>query len=237
MNNSFDKDPIGHAINDYSQGIAEMDVVVRADLCEDDVLPLDWLFRSFDEMPVREQKALNLCRGAILDVGSGAGCHSLYLTKKGGNITSIDTSFNCIQYQLNQGINAKNIDFFELTDLKFDTLLFLMNGLGICGTLERLPILLKHAYSLLNNGGQVLCDSTDITYLYQEEDGSQWMDLNSEYFGNFKFQMQYKETVGDWFDWLYVDADKLTEIAEEIGFSVEIELGEEGQYFAKLVKE
>lgn len=232
----FYKDPIGRAIHDYAQQLPYEDIVVHSDVCEDDVLPTEWLFRSFEQMPEIEQLALQRSQGRILDVGSGAGCHSLYLTQQKLEVTSIDTSIGAIDYQLKEGINAKCTDFFEWSGDSYDTLLFLMNGIGLCGTFKRLPVVLKHAYSLLRAGGKILCDSTDVRYLYEEEDGSVWVDLNSAYYGDLRFQMEYKTTQTDWFDWLYVDFDSLKKIAEKQGFTATVLLRDGAHYLAELTK-
>jgi SAM-dependent methyltransferase len=236
MEVSLENDPMGHAVADFVLGKAEDNIVVKSNYCDDDVLPIHWLFRKYEEMPVFEKKALDLAKGTILDVGSGAGCHALALKKMNKSVVSIELSQACVNYQIQQGIDARSIDFFELKDEKYDSILLLMNGIGICGTLERLPNLLKHLYNCLNPGGQILCDSTDISYLYEDEEGASWIDLNASYYGNFSFQMIYKETVGDWFNWLYVDAKTLLENAQNAGFTVAIEYGAEGAYFAQLLK-
>jgi hypothetical protein len=233
---SIESDPMGQAVADFVMGIAEENIVVKSNYCDDDVLPIHWLFRKYEEMPFFEKKALEMAKGTILDVGSGAGCHAIALKRMNKSVVSIELSQACVNYQIQQGIDARSTDFFELKDEKFDSILLLMNGIGICGTLGRLPNLLTHLYNCLNHGGQILCDSTDISYLYEDEEGGSWLDLNANYYGNFSFQMIYKETVGNWFDWLYVDAATLLANAQNVGFIVSIEYGEEGAYFAQLLK-
>ncbi len=109
-----------------------------------------------------------------------------------------------------------------------------MNGLGLAGKLENLESFLAHLKTLLNPGGKILCDSTDILYLYEDEDGSLWVDLNAEYYGNFKFQMSYNDHQTDWFDWLYVDFERLQNTAEKVGFSVELLYDQDNHYLVEL---
>lgn len=116
-----------------------------------------------------------------------------------------------------QGLNARQIDLFDLKDEKFDTINMLMNGIGIAGTLANLEKTLTHLKSLLNPGGKIYCDSSDIRYLYEDEEGALWVDLNTEYYGNFRFQMKFNNEVGPWFDWLYVDFDTLFQAAKKVG--------------------
>lgn len=228
------KDPLGQAILDYSKNQNTEDIIVSSDLCEDDVIPVSYLFRSYKEMPKLEQQALALCEGEILDAGAGAGIHTQYLIEQGKSVTAIDISNGAVDYLRSKGVNAKNISFLDLKDCQFDTILMLMNGIGIAGSDERLPSFLAHAKTLLKPGGKIVLDSTDIIYMYEDEDGSLWMDLNTTYYGNFKFQMKYKDAVTDWFEWLYIDQNKLAEIANANGFNFEIVSEEDYTYLAVL---
>jgi SAM-dependent methyltransferase len=234
--NTREQDPIGQAILDFTKSKKPFDIIVKADLCDDDIIPIETLFRSFDEMPKLEQKAMQLCKGKILDVGACAGPHSRYLSDSGFNVSAIDVSPGAVLYLNEIGINAHQVDFFHFQPKEqYDTILLLMNGLGIAGTLANLERTLLKASSLLKPGGQILCDSSDVKFLYEEEDGSYWMDLNSKYYGEFKFKMSYKKIEGPWFDWLYVDYDKLHKTASNCGFkSTKIE-DQEHHYLAQLI--
>lgn len=215
------KDPLGQAILDFAKNGKASDVIVHSDLCEDDIIPTSYLFRSFQEMPKLEQVALKACKGSVLDIGIGAGIHASYL-KNNHIVKGIDTSSGAISHVKSQGIDCEEIDILSYSGETYDTLLLLMNGLGLAGSLDKLPTFLNHLKTLLNNGGQIICDSTDVMYMYEDEDGGMWMDLNAEYYGNFKFQMEYENTKGDWFDWLYIDLTKLREIASSVGLSTEV---------------
>lgn len=211
-------DPIGLAIQDYIKSKKPADIVVTADLCDDDIIPVEVLFRTYDEMPTLEQKAISMCRGKILDVGAGAGPHSIYLSELGHEIQAVDTSPGAVSYLNSMNIPARCVDVKDLQNETYDTLLLLMNGIGIAGTKEKLPDFLSHLKRLLNPGGQVLCDSSDVAFLYEEEDGSYWMDLNAAYYGNFKFQLHYKKASTEVFEWLYIDYESLHQIASSVGF-------------------
>jgi hypothetical protein len=228
-------DPIGQAILDYAKNKKPFDIIVSSDICEDDIIPIEVLFRSLKDMPEIEKKALKLCKGKVLDVGAGAGIHCQELIKNGLSTHALDSSQGSIEYLKNIGVSS-TLSSFESFDskTKFDTILMLMNGIGIAGTLANLEKTLLKAKSLLQEGGQLICDSSDIRYLYEDEDGSMWMDLNSEYYGNFRFQMHYKKISGPWFDWLYVDYDNLHQVATKVGFkSVKI-MEQENHFLAQL---
>ena len=110
----------------------------------------------------------------------------------------------------------------------------LMNGIGIAGRLSNLEKTLLKAKKMLNSRGQIIFDSSDVKFLYEDEDGAMWVDLNTEYYGNFKFQMHYKKTTGDWFEWLYVDYDSMHEIATKLGFKCKRIMEQDNHYLAQL---
>ena len=232
---AFINDPIGKAIHDYTQSKSTENIIVKSDLCEDDVLPVPYLFRDFDNMPEIEQFALMSCEGKVLDIGAGAGCHSHFLKEKGIEVVSIDSSEGACKFLKQKGLDVRNVDFMQFNEGKFDTILLLMNGIGLAGSLDRLPLVLKHLKSLLNKGGKILCDSTDINYMYTNDDGSVWIDLNAQYYGEMNFNMVYGDVESGWFPWIYIDPNKLTEYAIDAGFDVEILLeGENNHYLAEL---
>lgn len=227
-------DPIGQAIKHFVLTKQSTDIIVSSDLCDDDVIPTEQLLRSRKEMPKLEKLALKRCEGKVLDIGAGAGAHAKVLMKEGFDVTALEPSLGAVEYMQAQGINTVRGIIQKYSEEKYDTLLLLMNGIGLAGKLENLESFLVHLKSLLNPGGRILCDSTDIMYLYEDEDGSLWVDLNAEYYGNFKFQMKYQDHQTEWFDWLYVDYIKLKSIAEKVGFEVEFIYEEEDQYLVQL---
>jgi len=230
-------DPMGQAILDFATTTKNVDIIVRSEICDDDVIPSEYLFRSYEEMPRIEQIALEKCAGNILDVGAGAGIHAKYLLEQGKVVSCIDISAKAVEHLTNQGIAARQLNFFNLENESYDTLLMLMNGLGIAGRLANLELTLLKATSLLSEGGKILCDSSDIKYLYEDDEGGYWVDLNAGYYGDFKFQMNYKDHTSKWFEWLYVDLENLTSIAEKVGLLVNLLHEEDGQYLVELTKQ
>lgn len=234
MDNKKGGDPVGTAILDFASTKKPNDIIVGSDICEDDIIPIEVLFRKMDEMPELEQIALEAAKGKILDVGAGAGVHSLELQDRGFEVFPIEVSDGAVRYMKQVGLNARKINFFDLKEEQYDTILMMMNGIGIAGTLANLEKTLIQAKSLLTEGGKILCDSSDIKYLYEDEDGALWVDLNSEYYGNFRFQMKYKKDKGPWFDWLYVDFDNLFKAAKNVGLKAKRLYENEDHYLAEI---
>ena len=231
-------DPIGHAIKDFYENDISREILVESDIAEDDTISSKYFFRSFENMPKLEQTALKKCKGKILDVGAAAGCHSLYLQESGLNTSSLEISKLSCDVMKERGIkNVFPCDYFMFKDEKFDTLLFLMNGIGIAGTLKGLEDLLLKASSLLNKGGILVFDSSDIDYMYYDEDGSKLVNLNSTYYGELSYKMKYSSIIGNPFKWLFIDINTLLPIAGKFGFKTDlVESGEHYNYLGMLTK-
>ena len=229
-------DPMGAAIYDfYMTGKADT-LVVCSSMFDDDVLPVTSLFREYDQMPEIEQIALQEAKGSILDVGAGSGCHSVALQKMGKKATAIEISALSVEVMKERGVDARCVNFYDESFVeKYDTILMLMNGTGIAGNIDNMPAFMDRLKSLLLPGGSVLIDSSDLSYLYEDEDGNFEIDLADDYYGMVDYQMVYKDIVGERFDWLYVDFETLAYYAEEAGFDCEfLAEGEHYDYLAKL---
>jgi len=232
------KDPLGCAVLDFYEGKLQYPLTIQSSMFDDDELPVPYLFRTLEQMPELEQKALELAKGKILDVGAGAGCHSQALQKMGKTVSAIDISPGAIEVMQKTGVkNARHIDFFTLEDEKYDTILFLMNGAGVAGTVENLPSFFEKLATLLNKGGQVLIDSSDVAYLYEDDDGAIEIDINGSYYGEFDFSFAYGECKSDIFRWFYVDFETLSHYAQESGFQSELVMEDENNaYLVRLTK-
>lgn len=233
-------DIFGKALMDYHHGNYSEDIKTFSSLEEEDVIPLPYLFRDFKEMPKLEQKALKLAYGRILDIGCGAGNHALYLQNKGFEVTGLDNSVGAISVCKERGVkSAVNTSILTYDQEKFDTLLLLMNGIGLAESLNNLGPFLQHLALLLQPKGQILLDSSDIIYMFEQddEDGGFWIPNNGKYYGEVTFTMEYKGEEGEPFDWLYVDFNTLQNACEANGLACELVLsGKHFDYLAKLTK-
>ena len=232
-----DNDPIGQAIWDYVNNIREDSIVVNSEIAEDDVLLPSYFFREYDQMPIQEQKALSLCNGRILDVGAGAGAHALWLQEKGYDVDALEISkLSCDTMTIRGVKNVILQDIWTYKNQKYDTILMLMNGAGLARTLPGLSTLLNHIKTLLNPKGKILIDSSDLLYLFEDENGETWVDLASDnYYGEIDYQLTYKTIVGLPFTWLFVDQETLSDCAQSIGFKVcEISKGDHYDFLLEL---
>ena len=228
---------MGRAIADYFKNKKASKLRVFSPMFEEDEIPLTTLFRSYESMPEIERKALDMAKGRVLDVGAGAGCHSFVLQEKGMDVTAIDISPLSVKTMKERGVKkVLELDFFTLEG-QYDTILMLMNGIGIVGTLDRMLEFFKQLDKILAPGGQVLCDSSDISYVFEDEEGMIDIPNKMDYYGEHSFRMQYKDTIGEPFDWLYIDADTLKQKAGRCGYEVEVVAeGEHYDYLARITK-
>lgn len=235
------KDLFGKAILDYQTNNSPENLITETSISEADEMSVAYLFRSFSAMPKIEKKALELAKGKILDVGCGAGSHSLYLQDKNLEVFPIDISPNAIEACKLRGLEkAKVQDLMEIDsnnpENKFDTILLLMNGTGIFGKLKNIPSFMSKLKSILSPKGQILIDSSDIIYMFDEDDdGGKWIPTNNDYYGEVTFTISYKKEKEKPFDWLYLDYNTLQNAAIANGLKCELVLeGEHYDYLARI---
>lgn len=234
------KDLFGKAMLDYVQNNQPENLITETTISEADEMDVSYLFRSFKEMPKLEQKALKLARGKVLDVGCGAGSHSLYLQEKGLNVLAIDISPNAVETCKIRGVKQTQLtDVLYLDESeKFDTILLLMNGTGIFGKLKNIDLYLSKLNSLLNANGQILIDSSDLIYMFDEdEDGGKWIPMYGDYYGELVFNLTYKGEKEEPFNWLYLDFNTLQNacLAQNLHCEL-ISEGENFDYLARITK-
>ena len=235
-------DIFGKALLDYQKGNYTEDIITLSSLEEEDVLPLPYLFRSFEKMPLLEQKALGLCKGHVLDIGCGSGNHSLYLQQKGLAVIALDSSPGAIKTSQLRGVEQTVLsDLYDFNGNRFDTLLLLMNGLGIAESIGNLDRFFSHLKTLLRPQGQILLDSSDIIYMFQEDvnepDDTQNKTISNDadHYGEVVFTMHYKNLKTNPFQWLYLDFDSLEKHALTSGLSCKrVMQGEHYDYLARL---
>lgn len=223
-------DVLGQAIYDYWQRQRSSKLWINNKYGPKEEMPVETYFREEDDMPDIEWMALEQCRGKVLDIGAGAGSHALFLQRQGVYVTAMDISPLCVKVMQERGVNKVLAgDIYSFSIGKYDTLLLLMNGIGLAGTIDGLKELLIHLKKLLNTGGQILFDSSDIAYLYQ----GNLPELG--YYGEIDYQYTYKQLKTEWFKWLYIDEHTLQSVAAECGYLMDVLIEDEfNQYLTRL---
>lgn len=232
------KDPMGQAVADYFEKGKALRLEVHSPMFDDDEIPVPYLFRDYSGMSKLEQRAIELSQGRILDVGAGAGCHALVLQGLNYDVNAIDISPLCVETMSKRGVrNVRCADFFSLSGTVYDTILMLMNGIGIVGKIGNLSLFFNKLDEVLAPGGQVLFDSSDICYVYEDDDGMIDLTGVEGYYGEIVYKMKYGNVEGDYFPWLYIDFPTLKDYACANGYDAElIANGEHYDYLARLIR-
>ena len=218
-----EQDPMGQAIYNYFHHKDATSVKVNTNITEGEELPVSYLFRKYDEMPLLEKKAMNLVKGKVLDVGAGSGIHSLHLQAEGFDVTSMDISELSCEVMKEQGLKKVICeDIWTFESKPFDTILFMMNGIGLVKTLKGLDLFFEYIKKFVNPDGQILLDSSDIKYMFEDDEGGFWIDLNKDYYGALEYRLAYKNCKADPFPWLFVDFERLRASAINAGWKVEL---------------
>ncbi len=229
-------DILGTAIRDWHNGIKDQILWINNKYGAPEEMPIDYYFRAADELPELEAFALEQCRGKVLDVGAGAGAHALPLQQRKLNVDALEISANACQVLKERGVkNIINKDIFKTEGKQnYDTVLLLMNGLGLSQDVNGMRDLLKHLKTFLAPGGQILFDSSDVYYLY--DNALEKVEKPSDrYYGEIEYQYQYKNETGAWFKWLYIDYAFCAQIATEMGFAPELMAqDDEGHFLCRL---
>ncbi len=216
------KDVLGSAMHDFYFDNDPKKLWIHNTYGESENMPVKTYFRSKENMPKLERMALQLCKGKVLDVGAGAGSHTLELQHAGIDVTAIDISLKAAEIMHHRGVKkVETGDVFGYNKAKFDTLLFMMNGIGFTGNAQKLALFLEHAKILIHPEGQLLFDSSDVAYLYDYKPPE-----SETYYGEISYQYEYKKQKTDWFTWLYTDRNLLAESANETGWQMTV-LGED----------
>ncbi len=226
-------DPFGKALLDHLDGDKDNAIVAHTAAADNDLIPVKYLFRDYEDMPEQEQLALQFCQGTVLEVGAGAGRHAAILQAAGHTVKCLDISPGAVQVMKKKGIDAELADIFDFNQGQYDTILMLMNGIGIVGTLDGLDRFLEHAKTLLTDGGQIIMDSTDVAYIYEEKG----LSMNQNYYGEVTYRMEYGSIFGPVFPWLYVDLTTLSSYASRHGMTCDLLFeNDEFTYLARLMR-
>jgi SAM-dependent methyltransferase len=230
--------PYAAAMRAFHRGDRRAAMVVYDDYERDEV-PLRYFFRGVDELPPLERHALALCRGRVLDVGAGSGSHALALQARGLEVTAIEVLPELVTILRERGVrDARLASWMSYDGPRCDTVLVMMNGLGLAETLAGLTRFLDRMREVVRRGGQVIADSTDVRVRMDPDAGrsGRLERADGRYIGELHFQIEFKGRKGGTFSQLYVDPGTLREHASVAGWDVEmLRVPDElGQYLVRL---
>jgi len=228
--------PLGEMLKDYYAGNPLAAMMVKSSIESDRPMEAATFFRLYKDFSRLERSALKRCYGKVLDIGAGAGAHSLYLQEKGFDVTAIDICDGAVEIMKDRGLKKVFCtDIYSFPEQKFDTIILLMNGIGVTGDLEGLAYFLQQVKKYIANGGQLLFDTADISYVsISSINRSSLREFPSPYYGIVWYQLGYKDTLGKPYPWLYIDKKTLKRIADENGYKMKVLKRNGSQYLVKM---
>lgn len=231
--------PLAEALADLAAGDASAVVAIESDDGVTQHVAAALFAEGSDALADAEALALGVCRGHVLDVGAGSGRHAIELQRAGARVRAIDVCPELVALMRARGVvDARVADVFDLREERFDTLLMMMNGIGIVGTLEGLDHFLAHARRLLRPGGQILFDSFDLRTSPDPRTARAIAvrEASGIYFGEVTFRMSYSGRTGDRYPWLFLDGETAASRAEANGWHLQLLFeDEDSTYVARLL--
>lgn len=200
-------------------------------------------FSEYKDWHKGEQRAIGYAGGRVLDIGCGAGRHSLYLQQKGFDVTAIDSSPGAVKVCKLRGINKALVRPIEGLDKfgpgSFDTVLMMGNNFGLLGNRRKAKSLLKKLARITAPGGKIIAGSLD-PYKTTNPDHLLYHKRNRKLgrmAGQIRFRIRYKNVIGGWFDYLFVSQQEMQDILSETDWQVEKFIKSFGDtYFAVISK-
>lgn len=228
----------GQAMLDYLNGDAAALCILRRD--DGIAYPPIYAKQFFypDGLPELDKIAVENCAGRVLDIGAGAGSHSLAIQERGLDVTSIDISAKAVRVMSERGCkDAKVGDVFDSYSELFDTIFIILN-IGIVQNLNGLARFLKHLETLMTDGGRLITDSIDPRNSEDKSYRKYTQDKITKgcYLGERTLRFEYKDQASEWFEWMHIDPETLEQYVDEAGYSMKHIGNDRKRYLVSIAK-
>ncbi len=235
-------DAYGHEIYAYHQGERAIEIIERDDgwIGASPWLPAVY-FREFEDWPLHQQAAMQLVRGRVLDIGCGAGRHSLYLQEQGFDVLGVDNSPLAVEVCRLRGL--KNVLNLSITQLSanlgvFDTILMLGNNFGLMGSPRRARWLLRRFKKMTSQHVQIIAESRD-PYQTSNPIHLQYHQFNRQrgrLGGQLRIRVRFQDKISPWFDYWIASRAELAATLDGTGWTIERFLDAEDSRFIAVIR-
>ena len=222
---------------------ATAEIIEREDRFIDTGSEAGLYFRDYKQWSPLERQAIKAAKGRILDIGCGAGRHSLYLQQKGFDVTGIDISPGAVKVCKLRGLKKAFVrpitDISKFKPNSFDTVLMLGNNFGLFGSAKEAKLRLKNLYRISSPDARIIAGTRN-PYKTNNPNHLQYLRVNKKRGrmpGQIKIRARFEKTIGPWFDYLFVSPKEMEDLLKDTDWRVERFIGlEEPNYFAVIRK-
>jgi SAM-dependent methyltransferase len=232
------QDAFGHNMLDHLEGNGGAEIVERDDGYFDVSPGPRAYFAEYDDWPEDQKAAIGFVQGRVLDVGCGAGRHSVYLQAQGFDVLGVDVSPRAIEVCKARGLkNARAVSITQINRRLgiFDTILMLGNNFGLVGNPRRAKWLLKRFRNATSQTGRIIAQTRD-PYTTDLAEHLEYHERNRQrgrMAGEARIRVRYKKFVTPWWDFLMVSQDEMEAILENTGWTIsKVFVGAAGIYTA-----
>lgn len=235
------QDAVGHEFLAHLRGEDNYEIVERNDGYTEPSPGTKVYFSEYKDWPPYERKAIRHARGRVLDVGCGAGRHSLYLQKKGLSVLGIDASPLAIKVCKLRGLKrakVMNVTRISRNLGTFDTVLMLGNNFGLFGSFKRARWLLRRLYGLTSDTARIVAETVD-PYDTKNPSHLTYHKLNRKKGrmpGQIRLRIRYQTYATPWFDYLFVSKPEMKRIVKGSGWGVERFIDSRGPMYVAIIE-
>ena len=238
----LNKDALGQEILAHFQGKRSCEIIERDDGFFDCSSGAKSYFADFKDWPLIQKKAINFARGKVLDIGAGAGRVSVYLQKKGLSVIAIDNSPLAIKVCKRRGVKKVKVLSIEKIGLfkpnSFDTIIMFGNNFGLFGNLKKAKSLLKTLYKITSPKALILAESSDV---YKTDDSvhlayQRFNKRSGRMAGQLRIRVRFKRYISEWFDYLFVSPNEMTDILKGTGWKVRKFINSNGTTYIAIIE-
>lgn len=222
----LEKDAYGQEIYAQFKGRESFEIVEREDGYFGASSGVRIYFSKYEEWQVHEKEAIKFAKGKILDIGCGAGRHSLYLQEKGFDVLGIDKSPLAIKTCKERGLIKASVlsieDIEQLKPERFDTIIMLGNNFGLFGSFNKARILLEKFSNISSQNAIIIAETRD-PYKTDNPAHLEYQDFNRKrgrMSGQIRIRIRFEKYVGEWFDYLMVSQKEMKNILEGTGWRI-----------------
>jgi len=218
------KDLFGQSFLDFYEGKKHPSQIERDDGHTDDHIIAQY-FNGYEDFPEAERKALRHAKGRVLDIGVGAGRHSLYLQGKGLDVTGIDISEKALEVCRRRGV--KRLLKMSACDLmfgedSFDTAIAFCNNFGLCGSMRGVEGMMVRLHRIISDDGVFLAESINpidtnmrAHLRYHKKNIARGRPP-----GQVRLRIKYRGETGAWFGLLMVTPEEMRQICDRTGWRI-----------------